>query len=216
METLFTISAAIGGTLLVLQFVTSLLGLGHHAGDGGDLHDFGGHEVGGHDVGGHEMPGHDSDASHEVAHDSHVSWFVGVLTFRTIVAALTFFGLAGRAAMAAEATAAASFIFALAAGGGALFGVAFIMKSLHRLRAEGTVHMHRAVGHAGTVYLTVPGHKSGVGKVHLNLQNRTVECQAITSQDPLPSGAKVVVVGLVGPDTVEVALSNSPERITHV
>jgi anti-sigma factor RsiW len=203
METLYTVCAALGATLLALQFLMSLLGLGHHDVAGHDFHDFASHD--GSDGG-----------DHDVSHDAQVSWFVGVLTFRTLVAALTFFGLAGRAAAAAEATPAGSFALALAAGAVALFGVGFLMRSLARLRAEGTVHMHRAVGQTGTVYLSVPGHKTGAGKVHLNLQNRTVECQAVTPQEPLPTGAKVVVVGLVSPGTVEVVLAPTPERITHV
>jgi serine/threonine protein kinase len=203
METVYTICAALGGTLLALQFLMSLFGLGHHDVGGHDFHDFAGHDGA-------------NGGDHDVSHDSQMSWFVGVLTFRTLVAALTFFGLAGRAAAAAEASPADSFALALAAGAAALFGVAFLMRSLSRLKAEGTVHMQRAVGQTGTVYLSVPGHKAGAGKVHLNLQNRTVECQAVTPQELLPTGAKVVVVGLVSPGTVEVVLAPTPETITPV
>ena len=108
-------------------------------------------------------------------------------------------GTLDRAAEAAEAT-----------------GECHYQAELYRLRAEGTARIDRALGHTATVYLSVPGHKSGAGKVHLNLQNRTVECQAVTAQEPLPCGTKVVVVGLAGPDTVEVVLAPSSERITHV
>jgi hypothetical protein len=209
METLYTACAVLGGTILVLQFLMSLLGLGHHGDVGGhDFHD--GSDI--HDVGGHD--GHDT--AHEVGHDTHVSWFVGVLTFRTLVAALTFFGLAGRAASAAEAAPIEAFAAALAAGAAALFGVAYMMRALYSLKAEGTVRIHRAVGHTGTVYLPVPGSKAGVGKVHLNLQNRTVEYQAVTAQQALAAGSKVVVVGVVSNDTVEVIPVTAMEPVSHV
>ena len=52
------------------------------------------------------------------------------------------------------------------------------------------------MGTRGTVYLPVPASKSGVGKVHVSLQNRTMEYKAITSQQQLPTGAKIVVVGV--------------------
>ena len=65
--------------------------------------------------------------------------------------------------------------------------------------------MDRAVGKGGTVYLPIPGQKAGTGKVLLNLQNRTVECQAITADKELPTGASVVVVAVISADTVEVA-----------
>ena len=63
------------------------------------------------------------------------------------------------------------------------------------------------MGKTGTVYLTIPGNRAGAGKVQLNLQNRTVEYQAVTSQEALPNGAKIVVTSVVSRDTVEVALA---------
>jgi membrane protein implicated in regulation of membrane protease activity len=204
LTTLYTICAVLGGTLLGCQFLLTLLGFGHH-------HDIGGHEW--HDVGGHDLHG---GQEHDVAHETQMSWFVSMLTFRTIVAALTFFGLAGRAAGAAEFAPAQTLTLALAAGAGALFLVAWLMRSMSRLQADGSVRMERAVGQTGTVYLPIPPHRSGMGKVLLNLQNRTVECQAVTDQESLPSGTRIRVVAIVNPNTVEVILSPTSERITHV
>ena len=190
-ETIYLICAAVGGTLLLCQFVLGLIGIGdHHDGDAGghDYHDHGDHHHGGHD-----------------AHDTQASWFVGVLTFRSLVAALTFFGLAGLASTVNfQHEPVVALGIALAAGAGALFSVAYIMRLLGRLKSDGTVRIERAVGQRGTVYLTIPGQKGGAGKVTLNLQNRTVEYQAVTPDQPLPTGARVVVTAVLGPDTVEV------------
>jgi len=90
------------------------------------------------------------------------------------------------------------------------------MRTLSRLRSDGTVRIERAVGKSGTVYLTVPAQRAGVGKVTLNLQNRTLECQAVTARSELATGAKVVVVSVIGPDTVEVAPAADVERTSHV
>lgn len=201
METIYIICAAVGGTLLVCQFLMGLLGMGEHhdAGDhGGDVHG----------------ADHDHDQDHD--HDKGTSLFIGLLTFRTIVAALTFFGLAGMAGTERGLDAPIALLVALAAGGGALFLVAWMMRTLHGLKAEGTAHIDRSVGKNGTVYLRIPGQKAGTGKVHLNLQNRTVEYQAITSKDELPTGAKVVVVSVINSDTVEVAPAIDSERSNHV
>ena len=209
METFYIVCAALGATLLVCQFVLGLLGLSGDHEFGGD-HDIGtDHEFGG----GHEV-GHDAGHAgehHEHGHGHHGStWFAGLLTFRTLAAAITFFGFGGWLAVRQEQFAGPqSLLFALVAGGAALFVVAWLMRSLSRLQAEGNVRIDRSVGKTGTVYLPVPGQKAGLGKVHLNLQNRTVEYQAVTSQESLPSGAKVVVVGVVSADTVEVAPSVS-------
>jgi hypothetical protein len=194
MGTFFIVCAIIGGTLLVCQFLLSLIGIG------------GGHDVDhDHDVG-HEAGGdHHADHHQETAHDQHSSWFVGILSFRALVAALTFFGLGGLAATGGgDQHPVIVLAVAIAAGAAALLLVAFIMKSLHKLKADGTLRFDRAVGSTGTVYLTVPANKAGAGKVTLVVQNRTIECQAVTAQSELPTGAKVVVVGVVSPGTVEV------------
>jgi hypothetical protein len=200
--TAYTACAVLGGTLLVCQFLMALLGLGHH------------HEIGGAD--GHEVGGHDGHpGDHEADHDAEAAGQLSLLTFRTIVAALTFFGLGGRAAEASGSSPALSLVLALAAGAGALFLVAWMVRTLYGLRSDGTVRIQRAVGHVGTVYLPIPGHRAGVGKVFLNLQNRTVEYQAVTPQGALPTGARVTVVAVVGSDTVEVIPAPTLEGVTR-
>ena len=194
METLYTVCAVAGGTLVVCQFLMGLIGAGHHDADGG-MDDVS-HEV-----------GHDHDTGHDAGHGH--SWIIGVLTMRTLVAALTCFGLVGLAGVARDWDAPLTLLVALAAGAGAMALVAGLMRALHKLKAEGTARIERAVGTSGTVYLKIPAHKAGVGKVQLNLQNRTVEYQAVTARDELPTGAKIVVVAIVGADTVEVAPATS-------
>jgi hypothetical protein len=199
-ETIYLTCALAGGTLLVGQFLLGLLGLGGHHDTGGD-HDF--HDVSGHDA--HDTHGDQAD------HDTQHSWFVGLLTFRSLVAALTLFGLVGLASTVNfKHEPQVSLPLAVAAGAGALFGVAYLMRSLHRLRSDGTVRIERAVGQSGTVYLTIPGQKTGVGKVTLRLQNRTVEYQAQTTHPQLPTGSKIVVTAVLSPDTVEVAPAANP------
>jgi tRNA A-37 threonylcarbamoyl transferase component Bud32 len=200
LETIYDVCWVVGGTLLLCQFLLSLLGLGHH------------HEIG--SDGGHFDHGHDAGTHHDTSHEggeTGLSWFVGLLTFRTLVAALLFFGLAGRAA-APEVGPQPSLIVALAAAAGALFLVAAIMKSLYRLKSDGAVRIDRAVGSTGTVYLSIPAHKSGLGKVLLNVQNRTVEYQAMTAHQALPTGTPVVVQAVINSDTVEVTVATPSER----
>ena len=187
MVTFYLVCFLIGATLMVLQFLLSLLGLGH-------LHDFGGHEA------------HDVHADQHGEHEGEGSWFTSLLTFRTLTAALTFFGLAGLAGYrqwGAEGWP-VTLAVAVAGGGGALLLVGSLMRWLRRQTTSGTVHIDRAVGRSATVYLTVPGQKAGAGKVQVCVQNRTMEYQAVTPDRELPTGAKVVVVGVVNSDTVEV------------
>lgn len=200
MTTFYAICAVIGGTILLVQFALTLLGLS----DGGHDFDAGGHDValdGAGDASADQAAGHDAD------HSTHGSnWLFGVISFRTLVAALTFFGLAGLAADAGEMAQGPTFIVALIAGGAAMYGVYWLMQGLSRLRADGTVRIQTALGRTGTVYIRIPPGRAGQGKVHLNLQNQTMELQAVTTgESELPTGATIVVTQIVGPDTVEVA-----------
>jgi hypothetical protein len=217
----FIVCAAVGGTILVLQFLLTLVGLGGHA-FGVDMsadvgHDFGGdfHVGGGCDFhvgsgdfhGGGDVhvdhAGGDADHTEQAVHHGS-SWLFGVLSFRTIVAALAFFGLGGLAAQSAEASTPTVLVVSIGSGAAAMFAVYWMMRSLYSLRAEGTVRIQRAVGQHGNVYLRVPAKRSGNGKVQFNLQNRTMEYLAVTSGPELPTGAKVVVVGVVNPTTLDV------------
>jgi len=230
MATIFLVCATLGGTILVCQLIMTLVGLGGDslhmdAGDGGDLagdvHDFGG-DMHGH-MGGATQAGGDAHAGGDThggtAHPAdphHISWFVGMLSFRTIVAALTFFGLAGMASLSAGTTSVTAVVVALAAGAAAMYGVYWMMRGLYLLKAEGTARIDRAVGQEATVYLRVPPQNSGSGKIQINLQNRTMEYSAVTGGDEIPTGARVVVVQVVNPSTVAVEPAVETERSHHV
>jgi len=221
MTILFVVCAAVGATVLVLQFLLALVGLGGDA-LGVELpHDFG-HDLGGvdHDFDAsvvHGDIGHDGPAAAEHV-EAHVplqhsatghmprgsTWLFRVLSLRTIVAALAFFGLAGRAAEAADCTPFTAFLIAVAAGLGAMYAVYAMLRGIRSLRAEGTARIHRAVGQQAKVYLRIPAQQKGAGKIQINLQNRTMEYLAMTPGEAIPSGATVVVTKIVGSDTVEV------------
>ena len=208
METLYMVCAVAGGTVLVIQTVLTVLGGSTDAdvGDvGGDL------DVGGHGgVGGHGDPAGGGSAHHEFSaqdmavHDAHQATYLKVLTFQTLVAFVTFFGLAGLAALKGGLGFIPSIAIAAAAGSLALYLVAYLMSALSHLQSRGNVNLQNAVGHAGKVYLRIPAERSGEGKVNLVIQGRLLECKATTAGPEIPTGVEVQVVGLLGPNTVDV------------
>lgn len=219
MSTLFLICAGLGGTLLLLQFLASLIGFGGDDGDGGHDHAHVGadhHDVGhdGHDAHHHGVDGRDHPQS------SLSTWLFSVLSFKSIMTAIAFFGLGGLTATAYQFDELQAFGIALLCGLVALYAVGMLMRLLYSLKADGTIRIDRAVGKTGTVYLKIPGNRGGSGKVTLTVQNRSVEYLAITANDAIPTGSKVVVVAITGPDTVEVALApvatSTPENASHV
>lgn len=146
------------------------------------------------------MDGHDAGELHG---EAAVAEGLELMSVRALSAGLTFFGLTGLTLEARDWPLWLSLPAALLVGAAAVVGVAAAMRAVLRLESDGTVHMEGAIGQSGTVYLSIPGERTGRGKVTLTLQGRTVEFQAV-SELPLPTGAAVVVVDVVGPDTVEV------------
>jgi hypothetical protein len=202
METVYLICAIVGGTVVACQFLLTLFGLG------------GGHD--GMDGGGHGFDvHHDGPGAEAGGHGGESNWLFGTLSLRALSASLAFFGLAGLAASKQLDDAPAAAV-AVVAGLSALFLVGWLLRQMLKLNVDGTVHIDRAVGQRGTVYLTIPGGRAGAGKVHVSVLNRTLEYKAITAHDPLATGTPIEVVGVVAPDTVEVTpVSSAPEDPAH-
>jgi hypothetical protein len=160
--------------------------------------------------------GHDVSADQPGHHHLHDSTGIfKVISFRTLVAAVTFFGITGMAARDSGLSSPATLALAVAAAGAAMFGVYYLFQSLTRFDFDGNIRIERAVDKVGTVYVPIAAHNQGAGKIHLKLQNQLVEFQAVTPGERLPTGATVVVTGVVGPDTVEVSLHNPAEVPSH-
>ncbi len=168
--------ALVGGTLFILQLLLSIMG--------GD-HDYSHDGIGG-------------DAGH---HDAH---FWGVFSLRAIVAGVTAFGLGGLLAKSMGATTIVSAPTAIASFFAAAFLVAILLRMMSKLSADGTTQIQNAVGQNAVVYVSIPGDKNGVGKVHLELQHRTIEIEAVTYGNALETGMRVIVTSVIGTNMVEV------------
>ena len=74
--------------------------------------------------------------------------------------------------------------------------IAWLMRSMLKLQSSGNLEPKNAVGKAGVVYITIPGERSGSGKVNLLVQERFAEMDAVTDGEPIPTGREVIVVGV--------------------
>jgi len=188
MSTIFILCAIVGGTILVCQFVLTLIGLGGEcldfADDIPDSHDFGNLESGEH---------------------LGSTFLFGIISFKTMVAALTFFGLTGMAARTGGFNLPMQLLIALVCGGAALVIVHWLMKTLFQLGQTGTVEITNTIGKTATVYIPIPGGAEGTGKVQIEVQGRLEEFAATTTtDDKLITGAKVVVVDVIDGTTLKV------------
>lgn len=172
--------AAAGLLALVLQIALSLFGVGDH--DGADVHT-------------------DVHADHG---DGHVGG-LSLLSVRALAAFLAFFGLVGWWLTAAGTGPLATALSSFAAGGVTMYGVAWLASQQRRLDVEGNLDPHNAVGQTATVYLRIPAHGQGHGKIHVKVQGRTAELAAASDGPEIPTGAVVTVLRLVTADTVVVA-----------
>ncbi len=151
------------------------------------------------------LVGGDSDVEAEIGDVADgADAFLAVLSFKTIVAFLTFFGLTGMACLQGGFSGYITAIFAFLAGSTALYLVAWMMRTLSRLQSRGNLDLQNAIGQQGKVYLRVPPKQSGTGRVILNVQGRRVECQAVTTGPELITGTQVIVLAVPSLSTLEV------------
>ncbi len=215
LETVFLIAAVVGGTVMVCQFLLMFLGMGDDgAGDVGADVDFGA-DVGADDFGA-DAPDVDHHTSWTDAADADMghpdgSRIFEILSFRSVVAAVAFFGFAGKASLASGRSETTALLIGLGAGGAAMYAVYWTMLQIYRLRTAGNEDIRNALGKSASVYVAIPSRGNGMGKVQLEMQKRTVEYQAVTEQETtLKSGEHVVVVDILGPDKVLVATHDQP------
>lgn len=189
METPFLVMAVAGGTVLLLQFLAGLLGIGSDFDTDHDLD---------HDAGTHSDEFHGSN------------WFAGLLTLRTITIGFTFFGLVGMTALHFGQDDGRATILGALGGVAALYGVSQLMLGIKKLTADGSSRIERTVGLPATVYLTIPEKESGPGKITIVVQKHRLEYAAFTTHpSPLATGAKVRVVAVKGPASVLVEPAES-------
>ncbi len=149
--------------------------------------------------------GHDCDGGCDGALDADPDVGSDGLTVFSLRGITAFFALGGWAGvMAAEAMSPVlSVLIALAVGTAALIGIAFLFRAMMRLQSSGNVRFENAVGHTAKVYITVPAAKQDFGKVTLTVQERFLECDAVTpAPSDLKTGALVRVTGVLDESTL--------------
>jgi len=210
LDTLYLITAVVGGTVMVCQFLLTMLGLGDDGADvgEGDV----GADAGDFDAGADVDVDVDADHQTSIHHaaDADVdhpgsSWLFQVLSFRTVVAAITFFGLGGAWSSSSGHGAAPSLLIAFLAGGAAMYGMYRLMRAIYNLQSSGNVDIRNAVGRPARIYIPVPPAGTGKGKVQITVQGRTMEYEAVSdAAETLSTGENVVVENVVGGDVVKV------------
>ena len=180
METVYFYCSVIGGVFIVLQVLLMLI-------SGGES-DF------------------DTDASPELdVADIDASYVLFQLSLKTVIAFVTFFGIAGMACTKGEVSSSATLAVAIAAGLAAFVMVGYVMQAMMALQSRGNVNLMEAKGQSAKVDLRIPEKHTGAGKIIVIVGGRMLTKKAVTNGDAIPTGAEVVVDGMSAPDTFEVS-----------
>ncbi len=123
------------------------------------------------------------------------------LSIRTMSSFLTLFGLVGWYGTEAGWGSGLSALAAFAAGSSVMFLVAYMMLVFQRLQSQGNLEPKQALGKTARVYLRIPGALAGKGKITVMMQGRSVEFDAVTTGETLPSGSDCRIVEMKTEDT---------------
>ncbi len=188
--------------LLVIQLVTTLIGLGGQEGDGAEGLDGADVDLDGDgipdgiDLDGDGVPDEFYEDTGE--HDGpHEGGSLRLLSFRGVVAFCAVYGWAALAISRSGRPWLLAMLVGLVLGLAAMLLVAVTMQLFVRLQTDGTVDPLNAVGLAGEVYLSVPAGREGEGKVNVVIQEKMTECAAVTDEEQtIRTGEQVTVIGV--------------------
>ena len=178
--------------------------------DGPELDASSGHDVHmGHGHSFSEAGAHHSLQTHytEPGTDNHAEGTpepgLRLFTLRGIIAFFSLFGWTGILFIELDIPTVISIGLGLLAGFLAMLLIAYVMMWFMKLTQTGNADVRTAVGTTGEVYLTVPAAGKGSGKVTVMVSGRLTEYDAVTNEDqPIPTGEKAAVIGIVGNSTL--------------
>ena len=120
-----------------------------------------------------------------------------LFSVRSIIAFFTFFGWTGVLVLSKGSSIWLALFFALLAGTAAMFLVAYLFLIFHKLTQSENTDVYQALFTTAEVYIPIPEHRKGSGKVHILLGNALREMEAVTEGERLPTGMKVKVVEII-------------------
>ncbi len=116
-----------------------------------------------------------------------------VFSVRSVIAFFVFFGWGGVAALASGLRPPQALMIAFLIGFLAMVAIAYVFFKLLQLQESGTVDVKSAISREAEVYLTIPGHKEGIGKIHVDVEGKMMEFDAVTADSTILTGSIVRV-----------------------
>jgi membrane protein implicated in regulation of membrane protease activity len=120
-----------------------------------------------------------------------------LLSVRSIIAFFTFFGWMGVLAISSGYSTNITLFIAVGSGFIAMVLVAYLMYFFSKLAERGNADLRELIYKDATVYLTIPEHRKGKGKIHVSLQNSLREMDAVTEGERLDNGKSVKIIEII-------------------
>ncbi len=134
----------------------------------------------------------DVDASIESDHGIGFQF----LSLKNLVAFFTIFAWAGIACVNSGLSVPLTLIISLGAGLLMMVIMASLIYFMWKLTDDGTLRLVNAKGKIGTVYLTIPPKRAGMGKVQISVQGLQTLDAITDSEEELKTGAVVEVIDI--------------------
>ncbi len=120
-------------------------------------------------------------------------------SLRSVTGFCLAFGWGGAASLAAGHSLAVASAIAVVSGVAVMALIQVLMKSMRRLRSDGTMRIENAVGAEGEVYVTVPPAGAPGGQAVVIFKNRQETLPAVqTGETPLSAGTRIRVTAVSG------------------
>lgn len=148
----------------------------------------------------------EADGNADLAVDSDGGIDFQFLSVKNLIAFFTIFGWVGIVALKGNMAPIIAALIATASGLVMMLIMATIMYYMSKLTESGTLDLNNAKGKTGTVYLSIPAKRSGMGQVQIKVQGfQTLD--AMTDGDEIPTGAVVEVIETINNDILLVKVS---------
>jgi hypothetical protein len=129
-----------------------------------------------------------------------------VFSFRNLINFLLGFSWAGIGFYSAYPSKNIVLIIAILIGLAFVVGFFYLITALNRLAEDNSFKIEESIGKTAEVYLRIPGHRSGKGKVLVSVKGSLKELDAMTDDGQIPTGAPVQVINVEGKNLLIVQL----------
>lgn len=150
----------------------------------------------------------DMDSSFDV--DTDVDGSMNLYTFRNLVIFLL--GMSWTVILLRSVIASTFLLMLIAVAVGVAFvaGVMLLFQWLSSMQQSGNINVYKsAVGCFGKVYLKIPAHRAGAGKVQITINDAVREYEAVTDGEELKTGTSITVVEVIDASTLLVEPAES-------